>query len=145
MLWLAFKVLLHDGDAEMEKLRVIICTLNTWNSHKISVVGHASTRGSGNLRWARNRAHMIAQLLKNAGIDTEERGEYPVANQRSMERQLGFDAFRNVEITLQRETTAPPRNIPDNGCSGGSRYRIRLVRSHRQRGWLGCYFVWRIL
>ncbi len=133
----------------MEKLRAVIWILNTWNSHKVSVVGHASTRGSGNLRWARNRAHMVAQLLKNAGIDTEEKGEYPVANQRSMERQLGFDAFRNVEITLQKlrcseRQRQPPRNIPDNGCSRGSRYRIRLVRSHRQRGWLGRYFVWRI-
>lgn len=101
---------------ETEKLQAIIWTLQAWKARTLSVVGHASTlgRAAANQRRAAKRAAEITKQLKNAGFEVTESHEYPVPNQRNLERQLGYGAFRSVDITLAnnlREAIRSSRGI----------------------------------
>lgn len=88
--------------AETEKFHAIVWALHAWKAHALGVVGHASTRGQAgaNRQRAAKRAHEIARHLKSAGFDVAESQGYPVAGQRSLERQAGYGPFRSVDIVL---------------------------------------------
>ncbi len=87
---------------ETEKLQAIIWALQAWKVGTLSVVGHASTlgRAAANIQRAAKRADEIAGRLKHAGFEVTQSHEYPVSRQRNLERQLGYGAFRTVDITL---------------------------------------------
>ncbi|MHB1245405.1 MAG: DUF389 domain-containing protein [Sulfuriferula sp.] len=93
---------------ETEKLQAIIWTLQAWKVHAVSVVGHASTLGrtATNQRRAAKRADEISKLLKNAGFEVTQSHAYPMPHQRNQERQLGYGAFRSVDITLSNNLRA---------------------------------------
>lgn len=87
---------------ETGKLQAIIWALQAWKVRTLSVVGHASTRGrtAANQQRAAKRAGEISKLLKIAGFEVMQSHEYPVPHQRNQERQLGYGAFRTVDVTL---------------------------------------------
>ena len=93
---------------ETEKLQAIIWTLQAWKIRALDVVGHASTlgRAAANQRRAAKRADEISRLLINAGFEVTQSHEYPVPHQRNLERQLGYGAFRSVDITLSNNLRA---------------------------------------
>ncbi|MES2366454.1 MAG: OmpA family protein [Pseudomonadota bacterium] len=93
---------------ETEKLEAIIWALQAWKIRALDVVGHASTlgRAAANQRRAAKRADEISRLLINAGFEVTQSHEYPVPHQRNLERQLGYNAFRSVDITLSNNLRA---------------------------------------
>lgn len=89
----------------MRRLADVIWALKTWGVRAVQVTGHASTLGRGSQALAERRAQGVAEILARSGIDAEPRAAYPVADQRRLERNLGYDAFQSVEIT-----PLPPAN-----------------------------------
>ena len=93
---------------QARKLTAIGWALRAWRIATAEVVGHASTSGRNNLALAARRAQEVARMLRKEGIAVSEHKEYPVPEQRRLEKDLGLDAFRSVEILLREDWEAAP-------------------------------------